>query len=176
MSRGFTKATPQIVKRSIANKLIRIGDKLRDLNTRFGVRRYNVRILRTVSDGEQRGAGVETVLSELLLLPTPKISDMSGLRAVLNLSGLDEVGDIQLSEVSARFTEDQLRGYGEDGAPPAKNENVYYEIEFVRTDGRDSDRRRFVVATAPNNVPDNVEWVISLKRARGDRLRDGSVR
>lgn len=173
---GFTVPTAALIKGSLGQRLIPLVDRMRDKLTKFGFRAYRVRIVRCQSSGPRRGMGVEQVISELEILPTPLVVDMSSLQEVVTPLGVNEQGSIQLQKVSGRYTEEHLIGVGPDGTQPPANETLYYEVEFFRRDGRPAEKRRFVRDSLPSWNATSVEWTISLVSVLEKRGRDGSPR
>lgn len=171
----FTEVTAQQLKNTLARRFVPLADSLRDLLTKFGLRTYKVSIIRVRWSGGARGVGVAEVIDQTVLLPTPKISDMSALTAILQPVGMDEVGGIELSEVSGRYTEEQLRGLGEDGAPIDDDVEVFYEVEFPRVDGGPSIKRRFINRSAPTYNAGGLQWSLRLEKAHEDRSREGDT-
>jgi len=169
---GFTVPDPAQLNKSLAQKLIPTVDRIRDLYTRFGARPYRVTIVRTRFSGAHRGVGVEQVVHELELMPTPLVVDMRALTEVVTPVGVNEQGVVQLQYVSGRYTEEQLLGIGPDGTPVAANETVYYEIEFFRRDGGASERRRFVRDSVPTYNSLQFQWLITLTSVLENRARD----
>jgi hypothetical protein len=149
---------------------------LRDLRVRFGLRPYIVRIIRTQWTTGERGEGAEYVSHVLDLLPTPLVADLSALTEIVQPIGLDEIGSVVLSEISGRYTEDQLRGLDIDGTPVGEDEQIFYEIEFPRPDGRAGERRRFFLRSAPAYQPERFQWTLRLEQAREGRSRAGELR
>jgi hypothetical protein len=174
--RPFADLSAFDLTQTLARRLIPTADLMRDLNVRFGMRPYSVRVIRTRWTGVERGLGQEVITSELILLPTPRIVDLSTLAIIVQQVGADELGAIQLDEISGRFTEDQLNGNHDDGAPPDPDEQVYYEIQFPQPDGVNPQgvRRRFSPASAPHYTAGKFEWVLRLERARPDRDQAGN--
>ena len=173
----FTKPTPVSVRASLAHDLKPVADDLRDLYTQFGLRPYVVRLIRTRWTGGKRGIGQEEVVDEHTLLPTPRVRDLSGLREVLQPVGLDELGDVQVDQISPKMTEDELRFLDKHTAEPARDdEAVWWDIEFVRPDGLPGLRRRFVLVGAPDYRADRFGWSVRLAKAHEDRGRDGIPR
>ena len=163
---------------TLAFNLIGVADGLRDLYTQFGLRPYRVALVRTRWSGGRRGIGVEIVISSTNLLPTPKMTDMAALTEINSAIGLDETGEVVLTEVSGAFTEDQLRGHPfGNGEPVFPDEQFYYEIEFPPAcAGKDGERRRFTVKGAPMYFADRFQWNIRLEKQRQDRSRYGDPR
>lgn len=169
---GFSVATPERLRTSLASKLIPAVDKLRDIYTKFGARPYRVRIIRTRFSGPRRGNGVEQIIHELELLPTPLVVDMRSLTEMVTPIGVNEQGVIQLQQVSGRFTEEQLIGVGPDGTQVPENETIYYEIEFFRRDGGQAERRRFVRDSIPMYNALQFQWQLTLVSVVESRGRD----
>lgn len=170
---GFTVSTPALLKRSLGQRLIPVVDSVRDLATQLGTRPYRVRLVRTRFSGPRRGVGVESVVQELELLPTPKVVSMATLTELVTPVGINEQGTIQLEQVSGRYTEEQLVGVGPDGAAVAANEAVYYEVEFFRRDGGPSELRRFQRDSIPFFDAGKVQWVVTLVSVVENRTRGG---
>ena len=162
---------------TLAQKLIPVADNVRNLFTRFGLRAYKVRVVRVRWSGKKRGQGVPHVERTLDILPTPLVEDLSALTEVLEPIGIDETGVVTVSEISGRFTDDQLRYLSDDGEPPGPDEEVFYEIEYPQPDGAGGDvKRRFTLRGAPNYSPGRFQWTIRLERAQEDRTRQGDPR
>lgn len=175
MARPPTSLTTLDLSKTIAGRFVKVGDSLRNLNTKFGVRRCIVRQVRTKWSGGARWKGEEAVLSEVELLPNPKVVDLSTLREVVSAAALMEAGQVMVDEVSGTLSEDYLRGVDAAGAIAA-DESFYYEIEFRSPGVAAGVKRRFTLASNPNYVADDVRWVLSLTAAQGGRNRDGSTR
>lgn len=171
---GYTVSTPQLLNCSLARKLIPVVDRVRDLYTKFGARPYRVWIVRTRFASNQRGRGVEQVIQELEIMPTPLVVDMRSLNEVVTPVGVNEQGTIQLQYISGRYTEEMLLGVGPDGTPVASNETVFYEIEFFRGDGAPGERRRFVRDSIPYYNSTQFQWLITLVSVLENRARDRS--
>lgn len=172
----YTVLSGSALKGTLARCLIPVVDSLRDLRVKFGLRPYLVRIIRTKWTVDERGEGVEFVLHEFPILPTPRVSDLTALTTEVQSIGLDESGSVLLTEVSGRYTEDQLRGLDVDGSPVPDDENIFYEIEFPRVDGKPSERRRFVLRSAPTYLPGEFQWQLRLEQSHEARGRSGEPR
>ena len=172
---GFTRLRSLNLGNVLTGRLVPTADRLRDLGTRFGLRRCEVRIVRTRWTRGVRFKGEEEVITQAVLLPNPKVMDLGSLRFVNEPGGLMEDCQIEVREISGRYTEDFLRGLGEGGTAVPDDESVYYEIEFFQG-GSSNVLRRFVLAGAPSYNPGALQWVVKLRRAQGERQRDGSTR
>lgn len=170
---GFTKATAALVSGSLGSKLARVADKVRDLNTRLGFRQYSVRVVRTRWTGGRRSVGVEEVVSELDILPTPLVVDLGTLAEVVTPFGTNESGAVQVQEISHRYTEEMLLGVDPVGRQPGPDEQVYWEIQWIRPDGRPAERRRMQISAAPSYAATKFQWMLTLSQANENRNRDG---
>jgi hypothetical protein len=174
VARRFTEVTDSQAKKTLARRFIGLADSLRDLLTRFGLRSYKVTIVRVEWTGGRRGRGVPVVLSEKVILPTPKISNLDALTEVVQSVGLAEMGSIELSQISGTFTEEDLLGTSADGSPIPPNQEFFYEVEFYPHDGPPQ-RRRFFPASAPTYMPGRLQWSIRLEKSNEDRARNGDA-
>lgn len=173
MTDKFTQVTPAQIKASLVRKFIPLGDRLRDMLTKFGLRTYKVSIIRVQWSGGVRGEGTVSVVKETVIEPTPKISDLDSLTEFVQPVGLDEVGGIELSKISGRYTEEELRGLSSVGEEIPPDEEVFYEIEFPRPDGGPSLKRRFFTRSAPQYKPGQLQWTLRLEKTHNDRSREG---
>jgi hypothetical protein len=162
--------------KTLAAQLIGVADSLRDLRVSFGLRPYNVRIIRTRWTSAMRGIGDEFITFEMILLPTPNVRDLSTLTEIVLPVGLDETGGVLVNEISGRYSEQTLRGLDSTGAPIGKNENIFYEIEFPRLDGGPSEKRRFSLRSAPMYRADKFDWQIRLEKSNENRTPQGVLR
>jgi hypothetical protein len=93
-----------------------------DLHPAFGVRAYSVyRVLRTWG-GKVAGEGARTDVAHELR-PQPKVEVWNGLRFEQMTCGVNEAGEIRLSEISLTYTEAQLTG-----KPLAKNAECFIAV------------------------------------------------
>lgn len=171
----FTQLNGIGLSNTLARKLIGTVDRLRDISTQLGFRPYEVRVIRTQWTGGERGLGQEVVTYEEPILPTPLISSLDGVRRVVNVVGLDELGTVQLSQVSGRYAEGFLTGTDEVGNTLDGDTEFYFEVVFP-TPGSVADgapRRRFFPSTAPSYDAGKFEWTVTLQRSHVDRRTDG---
>jgi hypothetical protein len=174
VARGpFTVVTDIQAKGTLARDFVGLADDLRDMLTQFGLRTYRVTIVRVRWSGGRRGRGAASVVSEEPILPTPKISSLEALQELAQSVGVDELGAIDLSQISGTYTEDQLRGFRDGDGIPA-DEEFFYEIEFFPTDSANSGgskKRRFFPRGAPTYFPGRLQWSVRLEKANEDRNR-----
>jgi hypothetical protein len=170
----FTEVDDRQAATTLARDFIGLADDLRDLLTQFGLRTYRVTRVRVEWSGRSRGAGVPTVVAEDVMLPTPKI-ELDPVGEFLQPIGLTEQGAITLSQVSGRFSEEDLRGFDSATADGITgNAEFYYEIEFFPHTGP-AVRRRFYPRGAPVYHPGRLQWSMRLERSSADRQRDGDT-
>ena len=164
------------MRRSLGQRLVPVADRLRGLLTEFGLRPYEVAIVRTRWSGGRRGVGEEIVVEDALLRPTPKVADLDGIAVQVTPAGLSDVGEVQLSQISGTMTEEQLRGIHADGSPIDADEDFFFEVRFPRLDGRPGERRRFFPASAPYYDASALQWRVHLRHQHANRQRGGDPR
>lgn len=175
MAKPFTLLTGLAQSKTLIGKLQPTADRLRDLTTRFGLRPYVVRLVRTAWTGGARGFGSEYVVGELTLLPVPKVSEIGAMERAMLEPGLAEQGSIRVSRISAdRYTENDLKGYDAAGNPPGPEEQFFYEIEFATKTGAGV-LRRFQLVGVPEYKPGRLCWNVTLARSHDDREANGDL-
>jgi hypothetical protein len=214
MSKLKPLSDPQVQRTTIEGCLLPTVDSIRQIYTDFGLRPYRVFMVwvgwsaDVNADGVVAGAerwlepGVEGVgrpvlLKEVELLPTPLVGGLGGLSGDVEATGNTESGTVNVSQVSAGYTEDQLQGlvppYRDPTFPDTLKKGVsfFYEIQENRPGGfrvpgtaaasqfpvdpTRSPRRRFHLTAAPSRQADAFQWTLSLARADGERGRNGEV-
>lgn len=164
------------LSKTLGRQLIQVVDTLRDIPVQFGLRPYEVHLVRTRWTGGERGVGYEVVISDTPILPTPLITSLDGVQRIVNAVGLDEIGSVRLEQVSGRYAEGFLSGTDAQGNPQDPDTQCYYEVQFP-TPGTISDgapRRRFFPSSAPSYDASRFMWTLTLERSHVDRLNDGS--
>lgn len=151
-------------------------DELRQIAVDFGARPYRVFWVRTQWTGGKRGRGVERVIAETEILPTPKVESAASVNLQLLDVGMDEQGALNISEISPRYTENQLLGRNEDGSEIPDNETLFWEVRLSRGDAGDDKNRRYMIKGVPDYRPTELQWKVSLIRAGSDRQADGAPR
>lgn len=171
----FTQVSTLNLGATVVSKLNPIANCLRDLKTKLGARNYEVRLVHTQWVGEDNGQGEEVVISDVPLLPTPKVTDLNALDIQVLVAGAHELGVLQVTEINPMLGEDFLRGW-QNGQPPPPGVNFYWEVQFFRGLGQGSDRRRFVLSAVPTQDTTAFQWRATITRAQGDRTRAGFPR
>jgi hypothetical protein len=180
--------TPEEAKCSLANRFIGIADNLRQLNTTLGVRSMRVFVVWVQWTGERQGDGLERVVYEEELLPTPKVTGLDGVTWQPHGAGKLPEGSIRLDEVSLTYSREFLAGRSipaPNGASPApvvvqeRTTEFFYEL---RDDGRDQEpctdgprRMRFRVLGEPMRRDSAVCWTLNIERMSEDRKPDGTA-
>jgi len=127
-----------------------------DLHPQFGVRSYRTfLVLRTWSGGDF-GVG-RPVDVEKEIRPQPLVWTWDGMRWGLEACGLNEMGEIKLTEVSLTYTDADLTG-------PDLEPNQAWYIKLTDAQGQGSPARYFVHVRPPfkDRVKD-MGWVVWLK-------------
>ncbi len=171
---------PFEAKRTLANRLVPIADRLRQFCTTFGVRPYRCFLVWTHFDGEERGEGTETELARVELLPTPKIAELTALNQGAYSGGVLATGTIRLDKISAGYTAAQLTGLEVPGqgqkVEMPRDVDFWYE---VREDGRGGDKpvpMRFRISGVPFRAAGKVSWSVLMEtqnEATGGGTLDG---
>lgn len=174
-----------------------MADRLRQLNTRFGLRSRRVFLVWCQYVGEERGEGPVVEVERRELLPTPRVSDATAItRRPIGL-GIVPEGSLRIDQISAgAYTEDNLRGLAipvdvettspvlpgtstqVSGLPmlPAVKQpwDFYYEIvEDGRGDSPPA-RRRYKLLASPWRNEAGLQWGVYVEPEMGDADRAGN--
>jgi len=155
--------TPGQAAHTLAHRFAKRADRLRQLATRFGIRPYRCFLVWSKSDGAEYGAGRTQEVKRVEVLPTPKVRP--NLMRTLLSGGIVPTGSVELTEVSATLTYDELIGRtipvdGEVSVPPPYD----FHWELVE-DGRGGDDPKPVLYRPfgePAREPGNVQWKLTL--------------
>ncbi len=189
--------------RTLAHRLTRRADRLRQLNTRFGLRSRRVFLVWTRWTGVERGEGDEQEVERVELLPTPRVSDLTAIGRSPTPYGMWPDGTLRVDQISCgAYTEDNLRGLrvpartaaaprassGTLVAPgteldPKTDTRVDFFYELV-DDGREqavsgdpqAGRKRFRLLGSPHRAEGSLYWSLNIQRASDDRDRAGESR
>jgi len=186
--------TAEQAKQTLAHRLTRTADRLRQFYTRFGLRSTRVFLTWTKWSGERRGEGVEHILTRVELLPTPRVSDETAIRRRPYSQGVLPDGTIRVDQISAgAYTMDQLRGLeipgtvqeaprasrGEyvagDAEDPKTNPRIDFYYEFVEDRRGDDqvDYDRYRLLGGPDRKEGSLYCAVNLERASEDDDRKG---
>lgn len=158
---------------SLVESLGDVVDDIRQIAVDLGARPLTYHSVTIRWSGGEVGRGEPTVIREIPILPTPKTEPAGYLDRKLEAGGTVERGDIILSGISPRFTEDEIDALFGINSPPG--EETFVEQRIDTRDGL-TRRRRFVLAKAPERRETRCDWKAVLRKADGDRQLDGSVR
>lgn len=174
----WTLHTPASWRGSLASRVIDLEDRGREIDSRLGFRPYAVWIVRSTWTGGRRGDGPEEITQEVPILPVPKVSDLTGVQMIVTPALVQEVGTVLVSEISGRYTEDQVRGRDPAGRPAGPNETTWWEIAFLAgcAGVAAGERMRFAVKSVPMYDADRAQWSVTLVRAHEGRARSGALR
>lgn len=159
---------PFEASRTLAHRLRRQVNRLRQFSTKFGLRPYRVFLVWTTFDGEERGEGTEREIARVEILPTPKVAELASLQQGPYSAGVLSTGTLRVDRISAGFTQAQLTGLDVPGkgqvADMPGRVDFWYEL---REDGRGGDRPvplRFRLSAQPTRQAGNVSWTVVLER------------
>jgi hypothetical protein len=193
--------SPERAHRSLVHRLAPRIDRARQYLTRFGLRPYRVFLHWVKWTGLERGEGEEEEIPGGLIeiLPTPKVKSLDAVAARFFSGGVLPVGSIQVSRISALFTQDQLTGlavpteeFTEHNDPPRLASSARLPrkpsvnslpepFDFfweVVEDGRGDDpaaRNKFRLAAWPMREAGAIDWAVILERISNDENRDGTL-
>lgn len=172
--------SPIQARQSFAQRFVPLVDRLRCINTRFGLRSKRLFMVWTIFSGENRGEGYERELKRVEILPVPKLSETTSISRNPYSAGVFPVGSIRVDEISSSFTKDVLKGlrippdlHTTFPDLPKPNIDFFYETtEDGRGDNPDV-RERFRLLAGPYRREDRFDFVIVLERSSEDRNRLG---
>jgi hypothetical protein len=169
--------SPGEAKSSLASKLASRVDRLRQIDTRLGFRPYQVYLVWTKWDGDERGDGDQRVVCRAPLLPNPMVQSLDALNKVSSGAGRYPAGTVRVTEVSATYTLEMLTGKVLPDRPEDQIPEPYQFFFEVVEDGRhgcEPDRKRFALAAEPHLDAGNFQWILVLQIMNGAMARDGN--
>lgn len=169
--------TPDKAKTTLINRLAGTVDRVRQINTNFGLRSQRVFLVWTKYSGQERGDGREIELRRKEILPTPKVGPMNAISFTASTGGVMPVGTQRVQEISLTFTADELQGMWvpEPHEEIPDNYRFYYEIVEDGRGDRQAERQRFRLSAKPWRNESNVCWDIILERVSLDADRCGKT-
>jgi hypothetical protein len=122
--------------------------------------------------------GVPQEISRTEILPTPLVTEMTGVTSIIESLGRNEEGGVSVAEISARYSEDDLRGLTPDLLEPngktlRPNVEFFWEIVENRVGQPQAFRRRFTFNAAPSLSRDTLQWRVQLSTQNGEPGRRG---
>lgn len=141
---------------NLVDSLLPTVDELRGLNEDFGARAYRVSTVRRTWSGSIAGEG-DPADVETEITPVPKVHTWGGFELDLARCGLEELGEIKLTEVSLTYTDAEITG----GAIAANEEWLIK----VATDHGQASPVRYFQHTRPPFVDreKTIGWVLWLR-------------
>lgn len=166
------------VTTTLVTRLSPVVDRIRQFNTRFGLRPYRVFLVHVEWPGRRPGesATEPTVISRREILPTPRVRDLSSTSEVLSSTALTEEGGLVIDQISLKYSEDDLTGKTPDLVDPdlprtgSRSKEFFYEVVETRVTSPPPIPRRYVPSSAPSR--EGFQWKVSLTKQFGDRSRD----
>jgi hypothetical protein len=198
MSRPRPLSSGVAARGTLAQRLTRRVDRVRQLATKFGTRSRRVFLVWVQSTGPEVGAGNEVDFARRELLPTPRVADMTSLSRRPMWTGPVADGSLRVDQISAGwYTEDHLRGikvpeeYGNPreaanypGATvggtlvrPRVREPMTFFYEVVE-DGRGDDppaRTRYKLGSSPWRNETGAQWGVILEPMSTSTDRSGTL-
>lgn len=172
---SFQQLTHQQLLGTLPQQLRPCIDEIRSLKTCFGVNVYSVRLIWIKWTGQIRGRGTPTIVHTVDILPNPSVSPLISQERGIEPIGVIEQGDIEVSEISLRYGEQELTGQLPDGSRITEDMEFLWEVGFPRADGSEK-RRRFTIQAAPAYEPTKMQWRVSLQSADPARTPFGDPR
>jgi hypothetical protein len=173
--------TPASSRGALAVDLVPTVDEIRQLYTSFGLRAYEVALVHATWSGGARGAGYARIWSRIVLSPTPRLRNLGSVAEVLRPTGLTEDGDVDVDQISARYTEDDLLGRTPDLTDPDDprttpgEREFWWEIVEVRPQNPPTVVRRFFPVGVPELRRGGFQWRVRLTKQDYDRSRTGET-
>lgn len=170
-----------LYRETLASDLVDIVDEIRQLNSEFGIRPYRVFMIHSQWTGGEVGVGQEQITSRIEILPTPRLKGMDSLSTIVDPTGLTEDGSVDVDQISARYTEDDLTGRTPDLNDPnlprtsAGAVDFYWEVHENRGQTPNTVLRRFNPKGVPHLSRDGFQWRIALVKQDYDRGRNGET-
>jgi len=181
LAHALDSPEPGQVRGTLASRLVPVVDSIRSLNSKFGIRPYRVFMVHSQWTGGEPGVGYENITSRIEITPTPRIKDMDAVNTIMRETGLTEEGDVEVDQISARFTEDDLTGRTPDLNDPNLPRTTgaafdfYWEVVENRGQSPNAVIRRFNPRNVPGLSRDGFQWKITLIKQDYDRGRRGEV-
>ena len=161
--------SPFQAKATLANRLGRIADRVRQFSTSFGLRSYRIFLVWSTFTGEERGEGTEHEIQRIEILPTPRVAELTSLQAASYGAGVLGTGSLRADLISVKLAESTLNGTfipgrGQDTGSFPNGIDFWWEL---RSDGRGLDIPvpiRFRLAASPVLLPGQVGWAVVLEK------------
>jgi hypothetical protein len=160
---------PYQAKATLANRLGRVADRLRQFSTSFGLRPYRIFLVWSKFSGDERGEGTEREIQRIEILPTPRVSELTAIQQLSYAPGVLGTGTLRVDLISVHFPEStlngtQIPGVGQDLGSYPNDVDFWWEL---RSDARGLDipvPLRFRLGASPVLLPGQVGWAVVLEK------------
>lgn len=144
----------------LLDSLIPVTDSLRtDLHASFAVRAYRIFTVHRTWSGREVGEGITSDIIKEIADPVPLVHVWGGLRYTLEPCGLDEVGQIKLTEWSLTHTEAEVIGDSD-----TMGDNQEWLIRLDEGHGQEGKSKYFLHAKPPyKDRVDEISWICWLR-------------
>jgi hypothetical protein len=161
---------------TLIERMSSVADRMRGIGTRLGAYPSRVFLLTYTWTGSEIGRGDPVPTTVMEILPRPMVMS-ENIPIIETAGGVSEQGVLRVTEISARYTEDELNIFN---PTPADNVEIFYEIIRDERDGQNAvaqiERRAYILTRTPQRDPTNSMWTIWLKSRNDDRTRYASRR
>ncbi len=147
-----------------------IVDMARQITVDVGLRPYTVHSVVLRWSGGEVGKGTPVCEKETPFEPTPLV-DLQSVQHVTTPAGSTDRGIVNVSEISAGYTEDDIQELFHVQPLPAGREG-FIEIRHDRRDG-ETKRRRFRNIGVPWHDAEAFMWRAKMVTQDGGRTREG---
>ncbi len=144
-------------------------DMARQMVADVGLRPYQVFSVVVRWSGGERHRGEPSVIWEQPFLPIPKVEDLGAINKDLRPGGRVARGDVRLTGISPRYTEDQIALLFPRQLGPG--DEAFIEIRMDARDGENTPRQRYIVSGQPARRA--FDWTVDLTRQDEARTRSG---
>jgi hypothetical protein len=187
--------SPPRAKASLANRLGRVADNVRQIATRLGTRPYRVWLHWIRWSGAERGEGFACSIAKVEILPTPKVDTLDSVSFSIFHAGTIPSGSVRVSEISVQyFNEDHLRGLlipdlewteahgplpavsdraGTNGGTICQPFEFFWEVVEDGRNNRAPEKKAFRLLSNPMLQSERAQWTAMLERISPDELRFG---
>lgn len=190
----YRSLTGQQARGTLAQRFAKKIDRYRQRMTDYGLRPYRIWLVWLKYDGVERGDGNASVLAQVELLPSPRVTDMTALTMRSASAGTFPEGSIRVDGISAHaYSADELTGLkiprpsgnGQPMPPQQACAGSDFDNQFsskvdfcywVQEDGRTDDPariERFRPMSRPFRDQSGFNWTILLARSDRDPTREG---
>lgn len=147
-----------------------IVDMARQITVDLGLRPYTVHSIVLCWSGGEVGKGTACVEKETPFEPTPLV-DLQPVQQVTTPAGTVDRGIVNVTEISAQFTEDDIQDLFHV-QPLGPGREGFIEVRHDRRDGS-TKRRRFRNIGVPWHDAEAFMWRARMVAQDGGRTRDG---